>query len=494
MGIIIRQSIKQSIVTYAGTLIGMVNILFIYPLVFTPAEQGLFRVLVDVGLLISPLMTLGISGIVVRFFPDFKNETNGHNGYLGSLLSAELCCFFISFLVLLPFIPKLIQLYAKGDAMLLQYLWLAIAIGGISMLTHLFSEYASNFGRIAIPAAINQCIKIMLPTLALLYYFKYISFQKVVYGYSTAFFILLLMMIGYVKSLGQLFLRPNFSFITKGLRKSMMNYSLYAMLGIIGTMLVIRLDAVMVAGMINLHYTGVFTIGAFIAESIAVPSIALIKIAAPIISKAWAENDIGEIKKVYEKSAVVLLMVGLFIFLNIWINIDDVFRIMPNGKLYEAGKYVVLLLGISKLVDMATGVNNEVIGFSKWYNFNLMALLVLAALNFCFNLWLIPLFHINGVALASLLSLFLFNVTKLIFIKVKIGTQPLNRKTILLLLISLLCYTICFKIAPTDMPIVNIILRSIILSILYISAVIYLNISEDVNRVVQNLQKRFISK
>lgn len=50
MGIIIRQSIKQSMLTYAGTLIGMVNILFIYPLVFTPAEQGLFRCLVDVGL------------------------------------------------------------------------------------------------------------------------------------------------------------------------------------------------------------------------------------------------------------------------------------------------------------------------------------------------------------------------------------------------------------------------------------------------------------
>ena len=47
MGIIIRQGIKGTIVSYLGTLLGYVNMLILFPLIFSTEEIGLYRILLD---------------------------------------------------------------------------------------------------------------------------------------------------------------------------------------------------------------------------------------------------------------------------------------------------------------------------------------------------------------------------------------------------------------------------------------------------------------
>ena len=44
MGIVIRQSIKASIVSYAGAVIGAVSTIFIYPYFLSPELIGLNRI------------------------------------------------------------------------------------------------------------------------------------------------------------------------------------------------------------------------------------------------------------------------------------------------------------------------------------------------------------------------------------------------------------------------------------------------------------------
>jgi O-antigen/teichoic acid export membrane protein len=82
MGIVIRQSIKGTIVVYVGVVLAFLLNLVIFPLCFSPNQVGLLRVLAELGVLISSFTSLGIQSSVFKFFPYFQDDKKGHNGFL----------------------------------------------------------------------------------------------------------------------------------------------------------------------------------------------------------------------------------------------------------------------------------------------------------------------------------------------------------------------------------------------------------------------------
>ena len=110
MGVIKKEGIKQSVVTYIGVLIGVANTMYFYPKFFAEEELGLFRFLLDTATLLFPLICLGVHNLSVRMFPTFKNPENGHNGLLNLLLIGVLFgygIFLIGVFFLYPFIDQL---------------------------------------------------------------------------------------------------------------------------------------------------------------------------------------------------------------------------------------------------------------------------------------------------------------------------------------------------------------------------------------------------
>jgi O-antigen/teichoic acid export membrane protein len=107
---------------------------------------------------------------------------------------------------------------------------------------------------------------------------------------------------------------------------------------------------------------------------------------------------------------------------------DEIFEIIPNGERYKSGKIVILLLGLAKLFDMLTSINEYIIAYSKHFRYNLYFLLVLAVVNVVANLTLIPQFELAGAALATLLSVVLFNIFKTYFVYAKFKIHPFQRK------------------------------------------------------------------
>ena len=72
MGIVIRQSIKGSIVSYAGAVIGMISTIFIYPYFLSPELIGLNRILVDSAFLFAFIAQIGIPNAIIKFSPQLK--------------------------------------------------------------------------------------------------------------------------------------------------------------------------------------------------------------------------------------------------------------------------------------------------------------------------------------------------------------------------------------------------------------------------------------
>ena len=309
-------------------------------------------------------------------------------------------------------------------------------------------------------------------------------------GVVLTYVIILIGFLVYIHSLGHFSLKPQLSFLDKFKIKEIANYSFYGILSGIGSVVALRIDTFMIASMVDLTNTGIYTIAVFIAGVIAVPYKAVVNIGTSIIAKAWAENDIDTINMIYKKSSLILLILGMFIFLFIWLSIDDFFAIMPNGEKYISGKNVVLILGIAKLIDVSASMNDNIINYSKYYRFNFYAIIILAILNLTNNLLLIPEYKIVGAAFATLISITIFNIIKMVYIKRKVGILPFTIKTIYVLAIGM-CSIIIFQFIPkTEYAILNVIINGAFLSLVFLGPILYFKLSEDLNDVTEKLINR----
>ena len=495
MGIIQRQGLKHTIVSYAGVGIGLLSTLFIYPRV--TEIYGLFQLLFGSAALCVSFFSLGFSIQAVKFFPNFKNEENNHNGFLGYLLLGGLVGF-VLFLILLPFVKwLLLDVLFEGKEnreLFSRYFYYIIPLVFLLIMNSIFLKFTSNFHRIVVPNILEQLlIKITLPILTLLVIGSYISTNSFVQGVILNYILVFVGLVLYLKFLGQLHLQPKLQFITKARAKEMSEYSLFGLLNSLGSQLAFRIDTLMVAGMINISSGGVYAIVNVISDVIMKPARGIIAISSPIISKSWAINDLEEIQMIYKKSSTILLIIGCFVFLGIWGSIDDLITVMPNSETIRPGKYVILFLGLAKLFDLSTSVNSEIISYSKAFRFNFYALLILAVLNVIFNLIFIPQYQIVGAAMATFCSIALFNLVKLIFIWIKFKMQPFSKSTLQILTIVGLNWAIIFFLPLNFNPIVNILLRSILLTLIYGSLILYFRVSPDVNDMTTNGWKKIKS-
>jgi O-antigen/teichoic acid export membrane protein len=105
-------------------------------------------------------------------------------------------------------------------------------------------------------------------------------------------------------------------------------------------------------------------------------------------------------------------------------------------------------------------------------------------------LWLIPVFGINGAALASLLAIVVYNSIKLFYVRKKFNMLPYTKESWkvsgLLLTLGALLYFLPLPFAPIP----NIILKSGLLTAVYFGLIYRFRISEDVIGVLSSLLTR----
>ncbi len=485
MGVIRRQGIKYSAVTYAATVLGMVNVLFIYPAFFTPEELGLTRFLIDTAALFAPLILLGLNNVVIRFFPQFRDEEAGHRGFLSFVvLYAILAAGFASLLYFL-FESPIRSYYSARSPLFEEYfsiIWILILLMAFAVL---FSQYSLNFMRAAVPAFIEQWyLKISLPLLAVLYYYSYLSLDEVVWGIVITFCLKLISQMGYLRWLGQFRIKPFRKHIHNGMLRQMGVFALFGFFGAMGAKAINFLDAFMVGTLIGLDSLAVFAIAFFISNVLSVPMYSLQSISSPVVAEAWNNNDTDKISNLYHRTTHILLVIGLGIFILIWSQIDHIYTIMPNGDYYSAGKTVVLILGISKLIDLGTGINNIIIAYSEYFRVNFYLQLVLGILSVFMNLWLIPIYGIEGAAMATFTSLGLYNVIRLVFLYRKFGMLPYRASTAGLVLTGIVLIIAGPMLPGTGILLIDILWQSLLLGSTYVSLAWYFKWSEDFNSMV----------
>ena len=102
MGIIQKDALRTTLISYFGLIFGYLNKGVLFLLFFSPEQIGLVNLLLSVGLLFGQLSNFGFINTVWRFFPFFRNESGNNFGFLiFSLKKVFLGCLVFSILLIL---------------------------------------------------------------------------------------------------------------------------------------------------------------------------------------------------------------------------------------------------------------------------------------------------------------------------------------------------------------------------------------------------------
>ena len=165
------------------------------------------------------------------------------------------------------------------------------------------------------------------------------------------------------------------------------------------------------------------------------------------------------------------------------------YKLIPEE--YSLSILIVLLISLVKLYDNVLAINNSILFNSDYYRLVLAIGVLLVILAFLLNLFFIPRFGIEGAAMATFIAFFIYNTSKIILVQKKFKMNPFTKHSVLLFGLSFV-FTLLFYFWEFPIhPILSIALKGGITSILYISAIYFLNFSEEINAMLKSILAKF---
>lgn len=489
MGIIKRQSILNTIITCIGITFGFVSTLYLFPNILTQEQYGLTRLLLSVSFVLTQFAHLGMRSVVIKFFPFFENQKTHHNGFLFLAISIPLIGLLITVLGLFLFKPQIIEFYPDSKDLFGQYYLFLIPL----VISIVYFDVLNSYTRAryrSIPGSVmNEVILRLLAIILLLaFFYGFINFEEFMIFFTASYVIQPIFLLFYLWKIDELYLKPNFDFLDWNKIKEISSYGLFAILGGMTVIIVNNIDIIMLGSLKGLADTAVYSIAFYVSSVIAIPQKSIGKIAPNIISKNMKSGNFKEIQSIYKSSSLNQLIAGLLLFIGIWANMHNLIEILPPK--YAEVEYVIVIVGISKLIDMAAGVNGNIILNSEYYRFDLIATIFLVIFSIALNYILIPDFGIIGAAIATAISLLLYNLMKCIFVWVKFRMQPFTSKIIIVVILSIIIYFVVEIIPYMHSTYVDIFVRSVIITTLFSGSIIYLKVSEEVDKLWDQIKLR----
>lgn len=489
MGIVIRQSIKATIVNYVGAFIGFLTTMFVVTKFLRPEEIGLTKVIYEVSFLFASLAQLGTSASAMRFFPYFRDPEKNNNGFFFYLLVMPAIGSVVFLSLYYLFREPITDFFIRNSSLFVDYYNYVGILIVFLVFWMVFETYSNLLMRIVIPKLIREIgVRLLLVTVYLLYAFHYFRLNGLVSGYIAVYGIAMLLTLWYISHIGTLSLKHDFSFIDKPLRVKVLKYTLFLIAGALGGTIINQLDIFMVSSQMGLSFTGVYTIAFYMAAVIEMPARSISTISAPLAAAALKENDLVKANELYKKVSLHQFIAGSTLFLFIWINIDNIFAIIPNGDTYEAGKWVVFFIALSKLVAVTLNFGGTLISFSRYYYWGLYFTFFLVALTIYTNHLLIPLWGISGAALATFITCVISYSWQQWIVLKKVKGNPYTVGTLKqIILIGILLGINSLLPGWTDNPYADGIYRSVVMVVCWLWLIYKLKISPEICTIIRKI-------
>ena len=484
MGIVASQSIKNTFSTYLGFGIGAINVLFLFTNFISDTYFGLITFILSTANIMMPLMAFGTHNTIIKFFSIFKTRQSQNSFLTLMLLLPLLMVIPIGLIGQLSF-ETLSSWLSQKNPIIKDYYWLIY----ISAIAFAYFEIFYAWSRAQMQSVFGNFMKEVfhrLGTMFLLFslYFDYLNVQQLIMGIVGVYLLRMFVMAAYAFSLR----RPVMKFHRFKSLPNVLKYS--ALIIVAGSVanIILEIDKFMLGYYVDIEKVAYYGVAIYIASVIGVPLRSLHQIISPLTAKLLNENNKKELQLLYKKSSLNLLIISGFIFLVIVLNINELYLLIPEK--FSGGLLIVFLIGVAKLTDNLLGNNNAILFNSDYYRMVLVLGVFLVITTVLLNIIFIPKYGINGSAFATFISVLAYNISKLVFVKIKFNMMPFTLITLKVFGLIAICLGAFYFWEFPFYPIINIGLKTLLFSIFYGLAVYQLNFSEDVSNIINKLMKQ----
>ncbi|TYA59099.1 lipopolysaccharide biosynthesis protein [Formosa maritima] len=484
MGVVVNQSIKNTVVTYIGFGVGAINVLFLYTSFLSDEYFGLVSYLLSTANIMMPLMAFGVHNTIVKFYSSFKTKQS-QNSFLTLML-------FLPLLVIIPFglighfAFNFISTWLAGDNIIIvDYVWLIY----IAAITFAYFEIFYAWSKVQMQTVFGNFMKEVFHRLAttillLMLNAGHLTVNQFIYSVVGVYLIRMILMKLYAFSLRF----PKFKFDRIPNLVGILKYTTLIIIAGSVANIILEIDKFMINRYVAIENVAYYGVAIYIATVIGVPYRSMFQIVNPLTAKLLNEKNKTDLKILYQKSSLTLFIVSGFIFLLIILNINELYKLINES--YIDGLVVVFVISLTKLFDSVLGNNNAILFNSDYYRMVLILGVLLAVLTIVLNIIFIPLYGINGAAFATFIAITLYNFAKIGFVYIKFKILPFTINTIKVVLLILICIGVFYFWDFSFHPVINIALKSMLITVSFGLVIYTFHLSEDISNLLNKILSR----
>jgi O-antigen/teichoic acid export membrane protein len=450
-----------------------------------------------IGSMMMAFASLGMPSYIFKFYPYYKdNLPEKKNDMLTWSLLVTLIGFFLVIIAGIVFKQIIIRKFGEHSPLLLTYYNWIFPMGFGLTFYNLLEVYTWNFNKSILTNYLKEVQWRLLTTvlIVLLIIGVIRDFDLFIKLYSFTYPVIALTLFLYLYFTGKIHFTFSVSKVTRRYFKKILQLCTYVYSGMLIFYVSQAFDTLVLASLSGLKVAGIFGLAQLMTSIIQAPQRGVISASIPHLSRAWKEKNMGLLQKVYQRSSINLLIFAAGIFILIALNYKQSIIFFNLKETFLLGFSAFIVLGITRIIDLGTGVNAQIIATSTFWKFELTSgvalLVVMLPLTYIFT----KEYGMIGPAIANLISISIYNFIRIVFLWKKFRLFPFTMQTIYTLLLAGVCFVFCYLLLYDMDGFPGLAIRSIVFIILYVSGVVFFRLSPDLQPVLETLKKRLGKK
>jgi O-antigen/teichoic acid export membrane protein len=491
-----RQSIISSVVIYIGFAVGLLNTWFFTRQGnFTEAQYGLTTIFIAIAAMMTSIASMGMPSFIFKFYHYYNDNLPPRRNDMitWSLLVGSIG--FIMVMVAGWFLKNLVvQKFGAHSPLLITYYYWIFPLGLGLTIYSVLEAYTWCLGKPVITNFFKEVQWRLLTTVLIVLFITntikdfdlFIKLFAFTFpGIAVSLFIYLLI----TKKI-------HFTFTVSKVSRRFFTKILALCTYFYGATLIFTLsqvfDTIVIASVLKdgTAKAGIFGLATIMTSVIQAPQRGIISASISHLSRAWKEKNMILLQKIYQRSSINQLIFACAIFLLIWMNFSDAINTFGLKVSYLDAGWVFFVLGLTKIIDMGTGVNSQIIATSNYWKFELFSGIILIIIMLPLTYILAKSYGIIGPAIGSLVSITIYNIIRIIFLWKKFKLFPLTIHSLQTIVLAAACYGICYFAFSNMHGLAGILVRSIVFIFLYSAGSVYMKLSPDIYPVLQTIKKR----
>ncbi len=504
MSTIRRQTIISSVVIYVGFAIGLLNIYFFTReglpgggvfATFTTTDYGLISIFVPIATLMMAFASMAMPSFIFKFYPYYNdNLPPRKNDMITWALLVSLVGFILVMVAGWFFKDLVIRKYSQNAPQLVTYYYWIFPMGlGLTIYT-ILEAYTWSIGKPVLANLSREVLwRLLITILIVLFITRVIKdFGLFIKLYAFTYPAIALTLFGYLLLTKKIHFTFSVSKVTRRYLKKIIALCSFVYSGVLIFTISQVFDTIVIASILKdgIGKAGIFGIAQIMTSIIQAPQRSIISVSIPHLSKAWKDKNMALLQKIYQRSSINLLIFSCGIFLLIALNYKEAVQTFGLNPDYLTGFSAFLLLGLTRVIDMGTGVNTQIIGTSTSWRFELLSGVILLTCMLPLTIILARQFDIVGPALANLISITIYNIVRIIFLWKKFRLFPFTIQSAYTVLLAAVCYTISYFAFTQVHGFIGLVARSAAFILLYGGMLIYFRLSPDIMPVINTIKKR----